>query len=72
MRKFFVNENQIKELVRLYNNKLDSYYKPTSELRIYQDKVYFNEHALSSKEIIADLKTLSIALFSIYISELNL
>lgn len=57
------DENQIKELVRLYNNKLDSYYKPTSELKIYQDKVYFNEHALSSKEIIADLKTLSIKKF---------
>lgn len=57
------DENQIKELVRLYNNKLDNYYKPISELRIYQDKVYFNEHALSSKEIITDLKTLSIKKF---------
>ena len=53
------DEKQIRELVRLYNNKLDSYFKPTSELRIYQDKVYFNEHALSSNEIITDLKALS-------------
>ncbi len=50
------DEKQIRELVRLYNNKLDSYFKPTSELKIYQDKVYFNEHALSSNEIITDLK----------------
>lgn len=53
------DEKQIRELVRLYNNKLDSYFRPTSDLKIYQDKVYFNEHALSSKEIITDLKTLS-------------
>ena len=53
------DEKQIRELVRLYNNKLDSYFKPTSELKIYQDKVYFNEHALSSNEIITDLKALS-------------
>ncbi len=53
------DENRIKELVQLYNNKLDNYYKPTSELKIYQDKVYFNEHALSTKEIISDLKTFS-------------
>lgn len=59
------DENHIKELVRLYNNKLDSYYKPASELKIYHDKVYFNEHALSTKEIITDLKTLSTKTFNL-------
>ena len=53
------DENNIKELVELYNNKLDNYYKPASELKIYQDKVYFNEYALSTKEIITDLKAMS-------------
>lgn len=59
------DESHIKALVRLYNNKLDSYYKPDSELKVYQDKVYFNEHALSTKDIISDLKTLSTKKFNL-------
>lgn len=59
------DEDHIKELVQLYNNKLDSYYKPSSELKIYQDKVYFNEYALSAKEIISDLKILSNKTFNL-------
>ena len=53
------DSNRINKLVELYNNKLDNYYRPTSELKIYQDKVYFNEHALSTKEIITNLRTMS-------------
>lgn len=63
--KNYGDENRIKELVRMYNSKLDNYFKPTSELKIYQDKVYFNEHALSSQEIISDIKTLSTKTFKL-------
>ena len=59
------DENNIKELVRLYNNKLDSYYKPTSELRIYKDKVYYNENFLSTKEIITVIEEMSTKTFNL-------
>lgn len=49
------DEKNINELVNSYNNKLDNYYRPQSELKIFQDKVYFNQYALNTKDIITKL-----------------